>query len=133
MSTMMYIFKNESQPEFALPGLTYHALAGFRDGLKAMAVAHIVIEPGGETPVHYHDCEEVVVVISGSGNATVDDVTKLVEAETTLVFPTGVVHQMVNAGDEPLHLHCSFALAACKTFEPDGTEIPVPWAIDAGV
>ncbi len=97
---LMSIFENAERPRFAISGLENWALAGFRDGLRGIDVSLKKIAVGGATPVHYHDCEEVVVVLAGVGRATIgDEPCATFGAESTLVVPTGVVHQFENAGE----------------------------------
>lgn len=52
---------------FAIPGIEHQTLAGPADGLRQLEVWSQVVAPGGATPVHRHDCEEVIVVLEGRG------------------------------------------------------------------
>ena len=44
-------------------------------------------EPGGQTPVHYHDCEKVIDIIKGAGQLSIEE--KIIEfgPDHTLLIP----------------------------------------------
>ncbi|XP_051142748.1 auxin-binding protein T85-like [Andrographis paniculata] len=51
-----------------LPGMTHITLAGaLLHGFKEVEVWVETAAPGVHTPIHRHDCEEVIVVLKGSG------------------------------------------------------------------
>lgn len=56
----MSVKDNSTIQQYSLPGLVHQTLASHKDGLHNAEMWMQSIEPGGETPVHYHDCEEVV-------------------------------------------------------------------------
>jgi len=45
------------------------------------------VEPGGQTPVHYHYCEKVIDIIKGAGKLSIEK--KIIEfgPEYTLLIP----------------------------------------------
>lgn len=63
---------------------------------------------GDRIPLHRHDVDEVVVVISGSGTYNLDGETNEVQEGDVVFIPSGTVHGTVNSGDEVLHLHAVF-------------------------
>ncbi len=129
----MLIHQNSTRQKFSIPGLDHWALAGFRDGLTGIDVSLKKLAVGGATPVHYHECEEVVVVLAGRGRARMNEVeSEVFGPETTIVVPTGAVHQFENMGNDELVLLCAFSATPCGVFRPDGSEIPVPWGPGAG-
>ena len=63
------------------------------------------LAPGSVVPTHHHvTAEQVLFVVSGSGQISLDG--SLLEAQTgtTVHIPKGVPHEIVNTGDEALTL-----------------------------
>ena len=123
----MSVIDNATIEQFSLPGLVHQTLASHKDGLKNTEVWMQTVEPGGETPVHYHDCEEVVVILSGSGRLIIADQEVEFGPNSTLVIPPDIVHQLVNSGTEEISLIASFGSTPAKVFLPDGEELALPW------
>jgi len=85
------------------------------------------IEPGAETPIHYHDCEEVVVVIQGSGQLTIGEEITEFSSNHTLIIAPEVVHQLINSGNEEIFLLATFSSTPANVFTPEGEKLPLPW------
>ena len=66
----MPVVDNSKVQEFALPGLTHRTVGGKTGGVSSMEVWQQTIAAGAATPVHRHACEEVIVILSGSGTLT---------------------------------------------------------------
>ena len=123
----MSVIDNATIQQFSLPGLAHQTLASHKDGLSNCEVWLQTVEPGAETPVHYHDCEEVIVIMSGSGRLLIDDKVMEFGPNSTLIIPPGIVHQLVNSGAEEIMLIASFSSTPAKVFTPDGEELALPW------
>ena len=123
----MSVIDNATIKQFSLPGLAHQTLASHKDGLYECEVWMQTVDPGGETPVHCHDCEEVIVIISGSGQLAINDEVLKFGPNSTLIIPSGVVHQLVNSGTEEIQLIASFSSTPAKVFTPDGEELVLPW------
>ena len=67
----MPVVQNTETETMAFPGLRHQTIAGYKQGLKTMEVWMQTIAPGVATPVHRHACEEVVLILSGSGTCTI--------------------------------------------------------------
>ena len=83
----MPIIENSSRKVFALPGLKHQTLASGADNLEQMEVWMQTLEPGAETPVHFHECEEVIVILKGTGHVTIVGEDSTFGSGTTLVMP----------------------------------------------
>ena len=123
----MSVISNSTIQKFSLPGLVHQTIASHKDGLKNTEVWMQTVEPGGETPVHYHDCEEVIVIIRGSGRLSVDEKTIEFGPNSTLIIPSDIVHQLVNSGPEEIFLVASFSSTPAKVFTLDGEKLALPW------
>jgi mannose-6-phosphate isomerase-like protein (cupin superfamily) len=106
-------------------------LASGSDDLERLEIWIQTLEPGAETPVHYHECEEVVVIQKGSGRATIGGSAVEFGPGTTLVIPPGVVHQLVNGGREEMFVIAALSETPARAFAGDGTLIALPWQLSA--
>ena len=123
----MSVINNSKIQQFTLPGLVHQTLASHNDGLKGTEVWMQTIEPGGETPIHYHDCEEVVVVMQGSGQLTIGEEITEFSSNHTLIIAPEVVHQLINSGNEEILLLATFSSTPANVFTPEGEKLPLPW------
>jgi mannose-6-phosphate isomerase-like protein (cupin superfamily) len=92
-----------------------------------MEVWHQVMAPGAETPVHRHACEEVIFVVSGSGQVTIEGETYEFQSDSTLVVPPDDVHQILNTGRNDLVLVAALGAAPVRVCTEAGEPLPVPW------
>lgn len=122
----MPVHKNATIEKHYLPGLEHQTLAGKRDGLGQVEVWRQTITAGAATPVHRHDCEEVIVILGGNGTCTIEGEAHALKADDTLIVPSGVVHQIV-AGDEDLYLVASLAMAPVQVETAEGDAMALPW------
>jgi len=94
-----------------------------------VSLMHVVLQPGQGHDRHNHpDADEILYILSGTGEQMVDDdQTFEVRAGHTVFIPTGAFHSTKNTGWEPLSLLAVYAPGgaenALKTL-PDYREIP---------
>lgn len=123
----MPIIRNEDLPTFELPGLVHRTIAGHAQGVSSMEVWHQVMAPGAETPIHRHACEEVILVLAGSGRVIVEGEASDFQANSSLIVPPDVVHQLVNTGSEDMVLVAALGTAPVRVRTASGEALPVPW------
>ena len=73
-------------------------------GAKSTAVVYFELEPGRHLGRHTDSAEEVLVVLSGVGTATVGDEQTPVRAGTLAVVPALLPHSVENTGHETLRV-----------------------------
>ncbi|SBV32348.1 conserved protein of unknown function [uncultured Sphingopyxis sp.] len=79
-------------------------------GSKSMLNGITRIAPGAAVPLHVHNCEESVVVMSGAGTAHIGGTDYVVSPGTTSWIPPEVPHCFINAeGTEPLVIFWTYA------------------------
>lgn len=79
-------------------------------GSRAMLTGITRIAPGSAVPLHIHNCEECVVVLSGSGFARIDGTDHEVAATCTTWIPAGVPHCFANSSStEDLAIFWTYA------------------------
>lgn len=121
----MILRSNDEGPQYELPGLQHRTLAGAAQGLRGVEVWEQVMTPGAQTPFHRHDCEEVIVVLSGSGRCECDGRTVDFAAPSTLIMPPDQAHQITAV--TRLHLIASLTMTPVVVQTPEGAPIPLPW------
>lgn len=124
----MNVIQNSELPLAALPGIENVTLAGSLNGLKNLSVWRSRMAPGAATPPHRHDCEEVVLILSGRGVLNLDGQDHRFGPDSTLVVPRNLPHQIFNGGDGPMELIGIFAVSPVEVFSLDGRPIVLPWA-----
>jgi mannose-6-phosphate isomerase-like protein (cupin superfamily) len=123
----MYAIRNEQREKAALPGIEHATLAGGDDGLTRLSVWRQSMAPGGATPPHRHDCEEVVVVTAGSGELHIDGKVIAFGPDSTLIIPPDAPHRIVNTGADTLVTLAVFSASPVEVHLPDGERIALPW------
>ena len=111
-----------------IPGIAHATWASAAQGLEQLSVWRQTLAPGAATPPHRHDCDEVVLCLSGLGEVHQDGRAQRFGADTTVVLPKGSVHQLFNVGTQPLELVGIFAATPVAAYLPDGEAIELPWA-----
>lgn len=110
-----------------LPGLAHQTLAGCKDGLQQFEVWRQTIDAGAATPIHKHNCEEVIVIFSGQGMCQFDDHEIQFKADDTLMIPPDVPHQIINTGTVDLNIMATLSMSPVRVEAADGTPMPLPW------
>ncbi len=95
-------------------------------GMHSLEVWSQSIEPGGATPPHRHDCEEVVVV-QAKAPLMMHGTESRFRSGDTVLLPRNDVHQLINTGSGPLRLIAPFSMAPVQVELPDGTPSALPW------
>lgn len=112
-----------------IPGVAHATWAGQAQGLSQLSLWRQTLAPGAATPPHRHDCDEVVLCLAGRGALQLaDGAVQTFGADTSVVLPRGVVHQLFNTGDVPLELLGVFGASPVGTQLPDGERLELPWA-----
>ena len=84
------------------PGGNYGAgIATPRRGAVEISVIRQRQMPGGANPVHSHDREETIVVLTGTISITTSGETADLRVGDAAIISPGESHQVVNCGDVP--------------------------------
>jgi mannose-6-phosphate isomerase-like protein (cupin superfamily) len=79
-------------------------------GSRAMLNGITRIAPGAAVPLHIHNCEESVLVVSGSGKVHIDGAEHPVAPGIMTWIPAEVPHCFINVeGSEPLVIFWTYA------------------------
>jgi quercetin dioxygenase-like cupin family protein len=127
LENSMVVLEQTHPQTSALPGIAHATWAGAADGLRQLSVWRQSMAPGAATPPHSHDCDEVVLCLSGWGEVRIAGEVHRFGADSTVVLPRGRVHQLFNTGPMPHHTLGIFAATPVSTHLPDGEAISLPW------
>jgi len=67
-----------------------------------------VISPGVTVPWHFHETEEVIVVLEGTGECTTDQGTEQYRAGDIIILPPRVKHSLRNSSHTLIRQICFF-------------------------
>lgn len=123
----MTIIANHQVPHQQLPGLDHQTLANLDSGLKHLSMWRQTMAPGAATPPHRHDCEEIVLVQTGSGELHLGGKVTAFGPDSTLVIPRNADHQIINTSSVEMNVIAAFAGTGFEVHFPDGQPIPLPW------
>jgi len=124
----MKILPHDTLPHASLPGLDHVTLAGSADGLTQLSLWKQTVEPGGATPPHRHDCEEIVVCELGQGEIHIHGEVVPFRGPASIVVDRNAVHQIFNTGAGPMVITGIFAMSPVEVYLPDGTPLALPWS-----
>lgn len=66
------------------------------------------IAPGDRIPLHRHQIDELIVVVSGAGEARLGETRVPIEEGSTVFVPAGAAHGTANPSPAPLRIHAIF-------------------------
>ncbi|HVD01467.1 MAG TPA: cupin domain-containing protein [Candidatus Dormibacteraeota bacterium] len=95
----------------------------FRDVVFTAAKSQLVLmslQPDEEIGMEVHDGDQVIYLVDGEGFAVLDGSKHDIKKGSIVFVPTGVRHNVVNNGDEPMKLFTVYAPPqhAAGTVEP---------------
>lgn len=123
----MIVIPQQAPAATPLAGIRHITWAGSDEGLSQLSIWRQSMGPGGATPPHRHDCDEVVLCLAGNGEVWVDGVPHPFSAGSTIVLPRDLDHQLINTGDGFLETIGILAASPVMTRLPDGQPIALPW------
>lgn len=79
-----------------LPGLRTCLLAGSQHGAKSLLTGMTELAPLCETPVHWHDCEEVSVIMEGKALVDLGEESYELSAGDCILIQASRHHRIIN-------------------------------------
>ena len=70
------------------------------------AMRQFTIEPGGHTPLHSHEWEHEIYILSGKGHVHLGDSPRAISPGMVALVPGGLEHQFLADEDEELIFLC---------------------------
>jgi len=93
-------------------GVAIRRLIGAAENVPTFAMRLFEVQPGGYTPLHTHDHEHEVFIVSGRGVVKGPWGEEPLEPETAVYVPPQIEHHFLNNGDEILRFLCLVPLEA---------------------
>jgi quercetin dioxygenase-like cupin family protein len=107
-------------------GTRFTSYAAPARGSKELCAWRIDVPPGSTGAAHTITREEIVFVLSGAIEMTLDQHTSTVRAGDVAVLPTGATVRVDNAGDEPVTAWVTSSVGL-EAQLADGSRIVPPW------
>lgn len=123
----MYVIKQDKPGATPIPGIEHATWAGAHVGLSQLSLWRQSMAPGGATPPHSHDCDEVVLCLAGQGELHIDGEVHRFGPDDVVVLPGGKPHQLFNVGTGPMETIGIFGSSPVGTLGPDGAPLELPW------
>lgn len=80
-------------------------------------------EPGARIGLHYHNCEESVMILEGEAVAEIDGVRHALKAGDTTWIPSNVPHRFLNESQHLMRIFWTYAtIDATRTMVETGIE-----------
>ena len=107
--------------------MVHETLAGPDQHMRSLEVWRQRVAPGGGTPVHQHDCEEVFVILAGAGTLTIEGAERPFESGSTVIVSPGAIHQVINTGPDELVYLAILGMSPVELRTADGRAVHRPW------
>jgi quercetin dioxygenase-like cupin family protein len=114
-------------PIYDVPRIRTRIVVGDGSGAESTAVWEQWISADGYIPLHYHEEEEVIVLLEGRISITLGENQDAVCGPSTIVIPAREIHGLRPVGPEEVHLLGFFPVTSPKIYAPDGALRPLPW------
>lgn len=88
-----------------------HIFAPDKREVKELIFSRVVIPPGNRTNDHSHDRGELIYVVTGRGQFSIDEEIYDIVSDMALWAPKGVMHQITNTGRGPMKIVTVFVPA----------------------
>ena len=124
--SMVKILESEELPFIDVPRISTRVLSGGVNEAAKTTIWEQWIEPEGFIPLHYHDTEEVLVIIEGTVVLELADSKAVVSAPASILLAKEELHGLYPAGDSRVHLFGIFPTATPRIWDRQGNARPLP-------
>ncbi|MFW9986158.1 MAG: cupin domain-containing protein [Candidatus Odinarchaeota archaeon] len=105
----------EERPEetvtmYGATGTTIRWLINKDNGARTFAMRRFEVQPGGEIPLHDHDADHEIYILSGEGIAFTETQEIAIKPDMFLYVPPNEAHGYRNTGNNPLVFLCVIPL-----------------------
>ena len=117
----MPVFEHRDLPLLEIPRIRTRVLVSAERGATATEVWEQEMPADGHIPLHYHDVEEVLVLLSGVVELQLGDELQRATA------PARQPHSLRPDSEETVHLLAFFPCVSPNNFTPEGKPVRLPW------
>ena len=123
---MVKILRSDELSFIEVPRISTRVLAGSDTGAKQTTIWEQWIEPSGFIPMHYHDTEEVLVILDGSVVLELSDTKIEVTAPASILVGEKELHGLHPLAESRVHLLGIFPTSNPCIWDRDGKVRPLP-------
>jgi quercetin dioxygenase-like cupin family protein len=123
---LVTIFEPANMPVVTTPNAEMRVYASPEVNGSPIAVWRTDMVPGSAGPLHSASQTQVLVVVEGTAQVSVDDVPAQLHPGAGIMLPAGAQRQVVAVGEGNLVLLVSSLPDATARTE-DGEPVPIPW------
>ena len=123
----MPIIRHDDLPFHQVPRIKTRILVDANLGAAATTIWEQYIHAQGCIPPHYHDVEEVLLILEGVVNVTLHDRTFVVQGGASILIPPHQLHALRPNAESEIHLLAFFPTAAPQIYAADGSLRLMPW------
>jgi quercetin dioxygenase-like cupin family protein len=124
--SVMPVIRSADAVVHEMHGTRFTAYAAPARGSQELCAWRIDIPPGSAGVAHTITREEIVFVLSGAMEVTLDEAASTVPAGDAAVLPAGATVRVDNAGDEPVTAWVTTSVGL-EAELADGSRIVPPW------
>jgi quercetin dioxygenase-like cupin family protein len=96
--------------QYGSTGTTIRWLINRDNGARTFAMRRFEVQPGGEIPLHKHEADHEIYILSGEGVAFSSEQEAAIKADTYLYISPNEEHGYRNTGNAPLVFICVIPL-----------------------
>lgn len=122
----MIVLSEQQLPWSKVPRITTRVHAQETLGTSSTTLWEQRIDAGGFIPLHFHDTEEVITILTGSILLDDGNEKRKLHAPATILIQANELHGIEADGDLQVHLVAAFPTATPRIFDPDGNPRPLP-------
>lgn len=120
------------QPENWRDGVVTTPIVTALQGATSICVFEQMVLPGAGAPLHWHETEEVLMLIEGEAEVSVGDQLIVVSAPASILVPPGTTHAFKNVGPGVLRVRAVLASSWFEARYVKEKVTVVRWKPDAG-
>lgn len=123
---MVKILQSRELPFIEVPRISTRVLSGLNTGAAETTIWEQWIESDGFIPLHYHDTEEVLVILEGTVVLELADSQVEVTAPASILVGAEEIHGLHPVNGSRVHLFGIFPTATPRIWDPSGNARPLP-------
>ncbi len=109
------------------PGVRTRMRISARNGALQLCVFEQFCDPGKGAPIHTHTVEEVLTVLAGEAEVSVEADRAMLTAGQSLIVAAGLRHGFRNVGETVLHVQAVLAAPVFEASFDDRAEMQRRW------
>jgi quercetin dioxygenase-like cupin family protein len=127
IAAMQIIDHEQQSHEDWRPGVSTRMRVSALTGASNLTIFEQWAKPGHGAPPHRHTVEEVITVIDGHADITLNGESATLTAGQSVVVPAGSLHSFRNSGEGSLHIQFTLAAGVFEAVYGDSGRLSQRW------